>query len=172
MSRAALCAAVLFGLLVGCALLAEAAQQDKNKGGLDPRGRPEGFKEGDTARYAVWHDEHGWHLRTTTAKKKHHFTGKIEVEGGVLEHVHSFDLEKEGKLADHWKVSAKKHEVRFDFATDRGLDGINFHTSKDAKRLIFTLHIDGKEETGRVYVGRRGQHPQTIPFTLPAHPGK
>ena len=51
---------------------------------LDPRGKPMGFHTGDTVRYAIWHNENGWHLRTTTAKREHVFRGHIRVEGGIL----------------------------------------------------------------------------------------
>ncbi len=53
--------------------LAGPAAAQKGKAGLDPRGEPKGFHRGQTVRYALWHDPHGWHLRTTTAKMEHHF---------------------------------------------------------------------------------------------------
>jgi hypothetical protein len=139
-------------------------------GSLDPRGRPKGFHAGETVRYAIWHDENGWHVRTTTAKREHVFKGHIRVEDGIFERIHSHDLEKEGKLRDWWKVGPERHVVRFDFKTDRGVDGIDFRVSRSARRIHFELHIDGRPEPGRVFVGRFDQHPGRIPFELPAHP--
>jgi hypothetical protein len=139
-------------------------------GGLDPRGRPKGFHAGDTVRYAIWHDDNGWHVRTTTAKREHVFRGHVRVEDGVFERIYSHDLEKEGKLRDWWKVGPERHRVTFDFKTDRGVDGIDFRISRSARRLHFDLHIDGRPEPGRVFVGRFNQNPGKIPFDLPAHP--
>ena len=43
---------------------------------MEENGEPKGFRRGDSERYAVWHDQNGWHLRTTTAKVEHqHRTG-------------------------------------------------------------------------------------------------
>jgi hypothetical protein len=137
---------------------------------LDPNGKPKGFHKGESERYAIWHDKHGWHLRTTTAKFEHHFKGHIRVEGGHFTKIHSFDLEKTGKLADYWTVGPKRHEVHFDSKTDRGIDGIDFHVSKGATFLHFDLHIDGKAHDHRVFIGHRGEHPRHNPFKLVAHP--
>ena len=137
---------------------------------LDPRGKPKGLHTGDTVRYAIWHNENGWHLRTTTAKREHVFRGHIRVEGGIFERIYSHDLENEGKLRDWWRVGPERRRVTFDFKTDRGLDGIDFRVSKSARRIHFELHIDGRPEPNRVLVGRFDQHPISIPFDLPAHP--
>jgi hypothetical protein len=137
---------------------------------LDPNGRPKEFHEGAPVQYAIWHNKEGWHLRTTTARKEHHFKGHIRVEGGSFERIHSHDLEKEGKLRDWWRMGPERHMVTFDFKTDRGVDGINFHVSKSAKRIHFNLHIDGKAEPERIFIGRLGQHPPRHEFDLPAHP--
>ncbi|HKB39767.1 MAG TPA: hypothetical protein VKD72_25245 [Gemmataceae bacterium] len=160
-------------LLTAGVLLSSAvapAQKDRPRAVLDAIGEPRDFHRGETVRYALWHDQHGWHLRTTTREKKHGFKGTIEVEGGTLERVHSFRLEKEGRLADHWKLGPQHRCVTFDFETDGGIDGINFRVSKEAKSLRFNLHIDGKHERERIYIGQGGQHPRNDPFTLPAHP--
>jgi hypothetical protein len=137
---------------------------------LDPRGKPKGFHTGATVRYAIWHNDNGWHLRTTTAKREHVFRGHIRVEGGTFERIYSHDLEKEGKLRDWWRVGPERHRVTFDFKTDRGLDGIDFRVSKSARRIHFELHIDGRPEPSHVFVGRFDQHPVAMPFDLPAHP--
>ena len=102
--------------------------------GLDPQGRPKGFHAGDSVRYAIWHDDRGWHVRTTTAKREHVFKGHIRVEDGVFERIYSHDLEKEGRLRDWWKVGPERHRVTFDFKTDRGVDGIDFRVSRSARR--------------------------------------
>jgi hypothetical protein len=140
--------------------------------GINPQGKPKGFKEGNVKSYAIWHSKKGWHLRTTTRMFEHTFRGHVTVEGGTFVQVHSFQLEKEGKLADYWKLGPKRHNLTFDFKTDKGIDGINFRVSKGAKVIRFNLHIDGKHERGRVFIGAAGAHPPEIPFVLRAHPLK
>jgi hypothetical protein len=136
----------------------------------DPIGEPKSFKAGDTARYAVWVGPKGtWHVRTTTAKKFHQFTGKIWVEGGVFTSLEPHDLEYKGKFADWWRLSEKRHEIVIDFKTDRGIDGINFQVSKEAKFVYFNLHMDGKHHRDLVFIGRGGHHPDRDPFVLAAH---
>jgi hypothetical protein len=166
----ALGTALVAGLLLTTP--ADAAKNKPKPAAVNPRGEPAGFHKGLPACYAVWHDGRGWHLRTTTTGKKHRFRGRIEVQGGVLEAVHSFHLEKSGKLADHWKLHPKKHALTFDFETDNGIDGIAFRVSPKAKSIHFNLHIDGKHQAGRIFVGRAGHHPLRDPFTLAAHPGQ
>jgi hypothetical protein len=168
----------LFGLCTASALaLALALSGGGAKGGavaagINPQGKPKNFKEGKVTGYAVWHSKKGWHLRTTTRKREHHFRGHIRVEGGTLVKVHSFHLEKEGRLEDHWKVGPKRHTITFDFKTDKGIDGINFTVNKKATLIHFALHIDGKNEPERVFIGSAGARPGQIPFDLPAHPLK
>ena len=147
--------------------------QDKKKDKVDPAGEPKGFKPGDVDRYAVWHDKKGWHLRTTTAKVKHHFQGSITVDGGTIEAAHSLRLEKEGKLADHWRLDMPgRQKLAFDFKTDEGVDGIDFKVSASAKTIHFNLLIDGKHQAKKILIGQDNDHPAQDPFTLPAHPGK
>jgi hypothetical protein len=137
---------------------------------IDPVGEPKGFHGGDTARYAVWVGSKGsWRVRTTTARKLHHFTGKIWVEGGVFTGVEPHDLEFKGRFGDWWRVSEKRHEIVIDFKTDREIDGINFQVSKEAKFLYFNLHVDGKHHKNLIMVGRGNHHPERDPFTLAAH---
>jgi hypothetical protein len=137
---------------------------------IDPIGEPKGFKAGDTVRYAVWVGPKGsWHVRTTTAKKLHHFKGKIWVDAGVFTGVEPHDLEFKGKFGDWWKLSEKRHEIVIDFKTDRAIDGINFQVSPEAKFIRFNLHVDGKHHKNLIFVGRGNQHPDLDPFVLAAH---
>src|SRR5262249_20536369 len=169
---------ILTGMLTLLALLAAATRpahaQKKKKGtpvfNVDANGEPKGFREGESMRYAIWHGKHGWHLRTTTAKREHQFVGAIHIEGGTFEKPHSFHLEKEGKLQDQWKLSADRTAILFDFKTDRGIAGLNFHVSPSAKFIRFHLHIDGKHHADRIFVGHGGHHPPADPFLLVAHP--
>lgn len=139
-------------------------------GPLNPQGRPTRLQEGKANVYAVWHDGNGWHLRTTTKRKEHYFRGTIHVEGGTFTRVHSRGLEKKGGLHDHWRIGPKRQTITFDFQTNKGIDGIDFNVSKGADRVRFHLHIDGKDLPTHTLVGASNQHPQQMPFSLPAHP--
>lgn len=162
----------LLGLLA-CGLLTLTADSALSGGGkaYDPHGEPKGFKHGLSARYAVWFHNGLWHLRTTTAKSQHHFVGKITVEGGKFDEAYSFHLEGKGKLEDHWKVHSKRHELTFDFKTDKDVDGLNFTLTKSATVIHFNLLIDGKHHAEKIYIGHGNHHPTSDPFSLPAHPG-
>src|SRR5580765_3069904 len=94
----------------------------KNEQAFELFGEPKGFKVGDSVRYAVWATKKGWHIRTTTAKKLHHFTGKIHIDGGTVIGLesHTLELEHKGKFADWWRLHEKRHEIVIDFKTDRG----------------------------------------------------
>jgi hypothetical protein len=165
--------AVVWGLsAVGDQTTAATSQQGKGKKEqvLDPKGEPKGFKAGDSVRYAVWHTKAGWHVRTTTAKKLHQFTGRIFVEGGMFTAVEPHDLEFKGRFGDWWKLGENRKEIVIDFKTDRHIDGINFQVSKETARVLFNLHIDGKHQRDLIYIGRAGLHPTTDPFVFPAFP--
>jgi hypothetical protein len=150
--------------------IAQIQGKGKKEQVLDPKGEPKGFKAGDTVRYAVWHNKGGWHVRTTTAKKLHHFTGKILVEGGTIVGLEAHDLEFKGRFADWWRLQENRHELLIDFKTDRGIDGINFQVSNEAVRILFNLHVDGKHQKDLIHIGRAGLHPSVDPFIFPAHP--
>ena len=158
---------VLPALAAGCLALSLTADAGAK---LNPVGMPAGFTTGLSERYAVWYDAKDgyWRVRTTTAKTLHRFHGKVTVHGGTITEVASYHLEEKGKCEDQWKAS--QAGVVFDFKTDRGIDGIRFKTSKNAKTVQFDLHIDGKSQPTRIFVGAGGQHPATDDLNFRAHP--
>jgi hypothetical protein len=170
MMRQATSVLALAAVLALTAVSGRADDKTTKEKGRDPQGEPTGFKAGSGDGYAVWYNNQGWHLRTTTAKKRHHFKGSIRIEGGAITKIHSHHLEKEGKCEDHWIVAPDKKEVLFDFKTEKGVDGIDFHVSKGAKQVKFELLIDGKHQEKKILIGRGGHHPQHDSFTLAAHP--
>src|SRR5215213_7168840 len=112
-------AVLTLGLLLAGAGADVAGQGKGKQTPLNPEGEPKGFDAGDMTDYAVWHNASGWHLRTTTGGKKHRFHGRIHVRGGTITQAHSFHLEKQGKLQDHWRLAEKRHELVFDFHTEK-----------------------------------------------------
>ena len=140
---------------------------------MDPRGEPEGLKKGVVECYKVWHNDDGWHVRVVNGRgsRDHKYQGVISVENGVLDDIHSHLAKKNGVEAQ-WKHGGKKSEVAWDFATPEKEDGINFRASKGASAIRFSLTIDGKDMPDRIFIGKRGDHPESSSFELSAHPSK
>ncbi len=138
---------------------------------LHVQGKPEKYNPGDIYCYAVWHDDDGWHLRCTTKKKEHHFKGTIVIKGGKFGDT---KLVK-GERKDRYRIGPERHKMEFDFTTDEAEDGIDFHAGKEADSIEWDLEIGGekggvKKQPDHVFVGKNGEHPDSIPFTTVAHP--
>ena len=74
----------------------------KNKGKDDDGiitnwGKPKAFEPGKPAHYWLWYDDGLWRIRTTTASKRHHFVGKIEVAGGKFNEILGWNGERAEK---------------------------------------------------------------------------
>jgi hypothetical protein len=137
---------------------------------LNPRGRP--LNTGKVEHYALWQDEGGWHIRTTTKEFEHHFRGVIEVRGGEFARVKGYKLEHRGPERDMFIEGPEHHVINFDFSTKGSIDGLDFRVKGKEPVLSFTLTIGEREprfEPGRIFVGRSGVHPSTNPFEIPAH---
>ena len=161
---------VLLGLL---ALDSPGAQKDsvqKKKGAaLDPRGRMEGSPTDKPARYYVWHDPDGWHLRSCS-KALNRFDGSIRVSEGTIRKYRPVGLEAKGKRPDKWGLDDGRQEIKFDIQTSNRFDGFDFSVSDPSAEIEFDLRINGKEMPGRIFVGRDGQHPAKAKFSLPGDP--
>jgi hypothetical protein len=140
---------------------------------LDPSGRPEGSIVDQTARYYVWHDAQGWHLRTT-AKVGRNFHGAVRVKDAKIKTFKSVGLKKDnqGKVEDVWRVNEARTELKFQFKTGKLSDGIDLVVDGDGGQIEFELNIDKQQNPRAVFVGRGLQHPATNPFTLPSSPKK
>lgn len=178
--------AILVGLLlavVGSGLLAlAAAEQPTTKGKvakakgqpreLDPWDRPAGSIVNQTARYYVWYDKQGWHLRAT-AKGLRTFSGQISVKQGSIKSCVPVGL-KDGKqkgIPDVWKVNDARSRLTFRFRTANKSDGFDLVVEGDGE-LEFDLAIDNQKKPAALFVGAGKQHPSSNPFTLPATPQK
>jgi hypothetical protein len=146
---------------------AAAMKKIKNQS-VDPEGEPAEFYKTDIERYAVWRDRGTWHLRLTGARQSQHFKGHIRLEGGSFDLLSSYRSEKEKAAPEFWKLNPSRQELKFDFKTNRGLDGIRFRLSPETRRIVFVLEINGRTDPRIVYLGRKSQHPEVIPFALPA----
>ncbi len=139
---------------------------------LDPRGRADEKFIKVPVRYYVWHDAEGWHLRTASQKDQvRKFHGKIKLVGGTFNKLREIGLERKGKSADNSKVNAARTEIEFTIFTSGSFDGYDFtiNGGKDA-RVEFALQRGGKERPDEIFVGGKGQHPDSGKFDFPATP--
>jgi hypothetical protein len=151
-------------LYIACTVFANAQ--------INPHGKPMDTKAGAIEHYALWQDHGGWHLRTMTKKFEHHFRGVISVRDGEFVEVKGFKLERKGSQRDFFVEGPEHHVIKFDFSTKGGIDGVDFRVKGKEPMLSFTLAIGEKEpkfESGRIFIGKNGDHPTTSPFELPAH---
>ena len=163
------------GLCVGGLLLAIVASAEA-EGTIDPRGMPDGTAAGATTRYSLWCDtgkgQALWHLRTMTAKGvKQHFKARIEATtNGAIDSTAGFHLEPWGGPAgDRFTISADKKAIVCDFDTIGVWDGVDFHITGNPQMLKFTLDIENKFDGSKIYIGKKGAHPDKDGFELKAH---
>ena len=123
------------------------------------QGRPVTFHAGATAGYYIWHDSHGWHLRTTTPESRaHEFTGRI-VSSDNIKVVSLVRDEND----DHLSLSG--HVVNFAFKTYKGVDGLDFVVGC-TKSVTFLLKAGGDwVPAARIFLGDHGHAPSN-PFTV------
>jgi hypothetical protein len=140
---------------------------------LDPTGRPEGSIVDQSARYYVWHDSQGWHLRTT-AKVGRNFHGTVSVKEAQIKTFKSVGLknDKQGGADDTWRVNDARSELTFQFKTGKLSDGLDFVVDGDDGQIEFELYIDKQKSPQAIFIGRGQQHPPSNPFSLPATPKK
>ena len=128
---------------------------------LRVQGRPAGLDAGDTNGWYVWHDDDGFHVRTTTRSDADHaFVGVFVTEGQFT------DIDKvrfEG--ADDLRVTDGGHKLVVKFHTHDGMDGVNFRVTGD--RLSLKLSENGDlVPLHRIFIGNDGDHPFENPFVI------
>ena len=136
-----------------------AARCDEGHWPATVQGTPSSFARGTRAGYYVWHDSHGWHLRTTTPQRSaHHFTGTI-VSSGDIKMVRQYH--DEGRDT----VTINGNRLSFSFVTYNGVDGIDFRVGC-TESVRFSLRAAGRMvPTSRIWLGRSGHAPAN-PFTV------
>lgn len=126
-----------------------------------PFGQPAGMGAGSSQRFLIWRDNNGWHLRTTTGRNKHTFSGEITADSGFISEVFAISTERKD-----WVILKDPRRVVFNLNTDGAIDGFDFRTN--ANNLRFNLNIDGKVRPNVVYIGSKAANPPAVPFTLSA----
>ena len=139
-------------------------------GAISPQGRPDSLDAGDAGAVYVWHDEDGWHVRTTDARPvDHHYTGTIRVLPATESFVDIRPVRDERD--DHVFVDAN-NVLHYDFHTFASIDGADFRvTCRDRRpngreRLAFHTEFDGHPISDRVRIGDSKQSPKSADFAF------
>ena len=167
----------LFALLVTTTLAAAAAPPDpkptpsgagsqKSKP-LNPRGRMDDHPTDKPARYYLWEDADGWHLRSCS-RQVNKFDGQVRIEQGTFRKLRPIGIDPKGRGADQWVVNKERNELKFRLSTAQLFDGFDFTVEGIDAELEFELQINGKSMPARIFVGRDGQHPPAAKFSFPA----
>jgi len=180
------------GLLCGFLMTAWGADKDAD---LEPNGRPQDYRPGQSLRYVIWHDGNGWQMRMTGPKGAvHKFNGTVEAVDGKFTNVRPVNAEtnpqpmpmpnpktkpkskvkeKAPEPADVGVLNPEKTIFRFTMNAGNGSeDGIHIQMTPETKSIKFTLDIDGKDHVNQIFIGSKGDHPEKATFILPANPPK
>jgi hypothetical protein len=124
-------------------------------------GRPKGLKDGAPEAVWIWHEDHGkfWHVRTTTKKFLHRFTGAVYGDGGPITELKLTGLEYNDK------IKAVQKGIGFDFETKGHEDGFDFKVAGN-HCVRFQVKVDGKAEPKLVNIGATDAHPPHWHFKL------
>ena len=170
---------VVLALLVVAASLAGAAPPDRKpapsrSGGekskpLNPRGRMDDHPTDKPARYYLWEDAEGWHLRSCS-RHVNKFEGQVRIEEGTFRKLRPIGIDPKGRGADQWAVNKERTELKFVLNTAQSFDGFDFTVEGAGAELEFELLINAKPMPARIFVGREGEHPPQATFSVPAVP--
>jgi len=157
------------------AAAAEAPKEAKERVPVKPdfkkSGRPEGKELDVPARYYLWTDPDGWHVRSC-CKDRFFATFKGEItltNGGTFEKFRTIELERKGKHPDAWQVSEDRTKLEFVINSSDHPDGFDFTVKGPAEAtVIFDLKVGGKEQPKRIFIGHDNQHPSSAYFEFPA----
>jgi hypothetical protein len=128
--------------------------------GADPYGTPPKGLHG----LRIWLSNDGvWHFVPHT-DNPHVFTGTIHVSGAKITGATGVETFEKG---DYWRINGATNSVTFKLTTSGKSDRIKMILTKRAKELTLNIREDGQAKPDRIHIGRGGEHPEGIPFTLP-----
>ena len=138
---------------------------------IDPFDRPEGAIHDQTARYYLWYDKEGWHLRAT-AKGARIFSGTIRLKDAKIKSAVPIGLTdgKQKGFTDKLKFNDARNELKFSFKTANLSDGFDLAVDGEEGQIEFELNIDAKKNPKAIFIGRDRKNPDANPVTLPAMP--
>jgi hypothetical protein len=141
----------------------------RNADGISSLGRPQGYKLAQPARYYVWKDSDGWHLRVTAPYKASvSFRGELRLHNAKFLAVRPIGVDKQ---ADGGTVSPDHRQLTFKFLTGGKFDGFDFNLdATDESQLEMELLINGKQLQKRIFIGSDAANPQAAHFAIKAKP--
>jgi hypothetical protein len=162
---------------VALALAPAVAQEDKPKlEEVDAKGKPKTLKAGQSARYVLWCDKDGWHLRVTTAGDLTAFNGVIEPVDGKITSVRLISGEGKalpGGLRPLPPIKTQSATFNVKLKISKGIiDGVDLQLDDKATAVKFALKVDDQDAPEQVFIGPKGMHPKEATFFLPARPEK
>lgn len=150
---------------------ADAYPVDADGDPIDPHHRFSDDLTEQPARFYLWYDDEGWHLRSTTPKNVFKFTGTITVSNGTFGLLRDVGFERRGRYADSARVTADHTRIEFTIFTSTAFDGIEFTVNgADATVTFEDLNIRQRIYRNRIFIGNNGQYPAETTFSFPATP--
>lgn len=124
-------------------------------------GKPASFEAGSTGGYYIWHDDGGFHLRTTDPEGvESHFTGTLTTNGAF------HDLTAIRAEPDDKVTQIGDGTIVFDLHTFSGVDGFDFKI-RGGDRVAFDLQRDGHQiGVEHIFLGKDSAHPDSNPFVV------
>jgi hypothetical protein len=130
-------------------------------------GKPQMFHPKHIQGYFIWGDDDGIHVRVTTDKEKHVFSGTMHADGR-LEDIEEKSLQDD----DFAHVKDHNHTVDFQYTTSGEAAGIDFYIYR-GQSMDFDIYLDGaKIGPDQIFVGEEGWHPESNKFSLDYNPQK
>ena len=124
---------------------------------------------GKPARFYVWHDNQGWHLRSTAPKGKlTGFRGNVRLHKAKFLAIRQIGFDKR---SDFGGVNEARTEAAFKFLTENKFDGFDFNVeSEDGAQIEFELYCAGRKSPKRIFIGGDAANPKGHQFVLTADP--
>jgi hypothetical protein len=124
-------------------------------------GKPPRLQPSAAMAFWVWQSKAGqWHLRSTTARQKHRFQGRIRP-------LHGASLTALTPTRNEWndRMRMSGNDIVFDFVTQGGEDGFNFGLTGNAC-VEMDLRIDRTSHPKLIVVGQTEASPASSHFIL------
>ncbi len=126
----------------------------------DFQGKPSTFAPGKQTGAAVWHDGQRLHVQVTSRGSATDFGGKVCAKAAITG-LSASQLE----AGDHVKLGPKDRCVWLKLTTEGDVDGFSFDLPSGI--VFFDLKVGLHQlPAQRIWVGARGAHPSSSPFTL------